>query len=363
MPWPHTEKADVSVIVPVHGRTEYHRILSRHFKEAIKSSGLKIALTFVEHSQSREHEPFLEDWVNYIHIPIGHSLFNKCLAHNVGALYGPKADHFLFHDVDIIVPPDYFIKIFQNLEAGYDALQTFSKRRLWQADEYITGKLKVGEQFFNVIPWESRHVKELESGASGGSMFVKRELFFAIGGFDAELFTEYSIEDQMFFDKLKMKGRLGFCDDPAIDLLHLWHPPAFNRITKDFDFTVFDCFNKLNQDGLDRFFEIKSRWLKRYVSELDYKFSGYLERWKTLCNDHSSPEELINNEPARELIRLGAPILEWIIEDFYKTRWRGWTHVLEAITTCHIVPAHHQDSMNSIVQDWRDWFYKIHQRS
>lgn len=347
---PTAESVDVSVIIPVHGRTEFHKTITRHFRDAIRVSDRKISLTIVEHGNGQQHGALCEDWVNYIYIPQDGKPFNKALAHNIAAMYGPKSEYLLFHDVDIIIPPNYFIQVFKNLK-DFDAMQTFSRRRLWQADEKLTGGIiTAGNVFFDVVPFSSRHIKELESGASGGSMFVKRNLFYEIGGFDPELFTEYSIEDQMFFDKLKQCGKLGFCDDPEINLVHLWHKPSFNRTTKQYDWDVYDAFKKLNDEQRKAFYKQKSRYLIMHTSR---KYKQFLELMD-ICKYELSDDNI------NQMCAMGEDVLGWIVEDIKKSEWPGWFQILEKITGCKVVPAHHNGYMHKVANDWVSWYMHIY---
>ena len=118
-----------------------------------------------------------------------------------------------------------------------------------------------GEEF---AKWEPYMGEPCKPGASGGSILVSSELFFNVGGFDPELFTEYSVEDQFFFDKLCLKGCVGFCDYPAIELLHLSHENN-NRITKMQDWDAFYSFKRLSEQAKTDYIEMKSLHLKSFL--------------------------------------------------------------------------------------------------
>ncbi len=258
---------DVSVIIPVFGRTQFNRVTCDYFLKAIQylKDEKKVSVTIVEHSDTQEHKHLCYSWVNYIWIPRNGQRFNKCLAHNIGALFSNKSDFFLFHDIDTIVPEDFFKKLFVNIK-NYDAVQSFTKRRLLYCNEKLTQSIIEDKSNLSHVWDGSPSVKVGASGASGGSMFVSKEIFNRIGGFDDIFFTEYSVEDQFFFDKLTVSGKLGFCDNPPIDLVHLYHLPSFNRTTKVEDFDALSSFNALSPEDKLTYFEIKRSYFKDKLS-------------------------------------------------------------------------------------------------
>ncbi len=259
---------DISVIIPVHGRTQFNKVVSKYFLDAIthiwKHSNKTVSLTFVEHSIVPEHKDLCEKWVNYIHIPIGESRFNKCLAHNIGALYSNACQYYLFHDADTIVPKDFFEKLLLNIH-GIEAVQSFTERRLIYCNEEITNRIINGDDHIEHFNANRPDVKVGSSGASGGSMFVRHKLFVAVGGYDPDFFTEYSIEDQFFFDKLTICGSLGFCDKPAIELFHLYHAISFNQTTKDCDFHIFNTFHDSGMQIKKQVIQIKNDHFKKFI--------------------------------------------------------------------------------------------------
>lgn len=262
---------DVSIIIPVYNRTYFNHIVSKHFISAIshynnkKSGHRKISITFVEHSEKPEHEKLCLGNINYIWIPKNGKKFNKCLCHNIGALYSNQSKYYLFHDVDIIVPITFFEKLFLNLR-HFDALQAFTKRRVLYCSKSFTDKvLQNGGCCENEVTKaiETQDIEPGYPGAPGGSIFISKSHFLEIGGYDAEFFTEYSIEDQVFFDKINVCGKMGFCDNPELELMHLWHEASFGSTTKREDFRVFESFRALSQDDKEKFIQISKQKLKK----------------------------------------------------------------------------------------------------
>lgn len=243
---------DIVVIVPCYNRQYFNNVFLQTMLSAINyvSKQKNIHLVLVEFCEYETllHCPAPKHIVSHITVyKQNNELFNKCLLHNIGALYFNKAKYFLFHDIDVLVPINFFESILLNLK-HHNALQTFTKKRLLQLDKETTEHL-ITTKTITLDRIMKEHVyTENKVGAPGGSILVEKELFFKIGGYDADVFTEYSIEDQMFFDKVKLIGNFGFCDNPAIELVHCWHPPSNGHIVKDAERNFYEYFNTLSAD-------------------------------------------------------------------------------------------------------------------
>lgn len=273
-----TDPVDIAVIIPVHGRTDYNRPVCDYFYRSVlflkKQSNFefKISITIVEHSDFPQHKDICRPFVNYIHIPLNGGRFNKCLCHNIGAIAMQKANFFLFHDIDIIVPANYFIALMDNLfrkneERGYDALQTFTTRRLLLCNEVLTQSVLNDSHIVNDFSLSNKNVSPAKPGAAGGSIIINKSAFIKVGGWNDIFFTEYSLEDQFFFDKMELLMQVGFANKPPIELLHLDHPPSFNRTTKDSDLEVYNAWTNLSANEKQAFIEIEHNHLKKYINE------------------------------------------------------------------------------------------------
>ena len=278
----------VSVIVPVCGRTEFNKVLCAHFYRAIAYANNKInetlsllpiirlpitkltvSLTIVEHSDQPVHKSICADWVNYAWIPKQGQPFNKCLAHNIGALLTKESSYFLFHDVDIMVPQDFFLKVMQNLRRGsYDAIQTFTKRRLQLCDHVLTNKILQGDASMDNVIHYPGHYHEAQPGAMGGSIFLTKELFFKTT-FCPEIFHDYGLEDAFFWQCIDLLGKLGTCDAPMLELFHLNHDA--NRITKDVDWRFYNAFLALSIEEKKNFIKLMADNLNKYQHETECK--------------------------------------------------------------------------------------------
>jgi hypothetical protein len=223
----NTDEVDVSIIIPVMGRENFNKPMVEHLLEAMDFLKEKTySITFVEHSEEPSHKMLCNGKTNHIWIKkTNKDFFNKCLAMNIGAFFSNKAKYYLFHDIDLLVKKDFFHSIFENLsKSNTSALQAFSGRRVVVmskelTDLILTHKLKIDdfEPGGTLAPYSA-------AGAPGGSIFINREDFYKVGGFDAELFHSYSCEDAFFYHKVEIMTGIKSCDNPVIEVFHMDHP-------------------------------------------------------------------------------------------------------------------------------------------
>jgi predicted glycosyltransferase involved in capsule biosynthesis len=236
-----TEKQDISVIIPVRGRTEFLKPVSYHLNQAIKKSGLKISLTYIEHSVLSEYLHPVQD--SFIWVPCNKdSKFNKCLCFNMGFMYGPPADYYLFYDSDLICREDFFEQVVLNIS---DVVQTFKGKRVLYANEALTNKLVKHDVYYDQF-LNDKHsdITIGQPGAPGGSILVSRDLFLKVGGYDDAFFHGYSIEDQFFYNKLLLFTEVKSIQ--SVDLVHLFHGNSHAK-TENFHMEILNSFNAFNQ--------------------------------------------------------------------------------------------------------------------
>lgn len=273
-------KIDLAVIIPVKGRRDYLKACLNYFKIALqkhhnvklseKHLKINVVFTVVENNEKPEHAGFCnQNGINYVWVPQQqNNEFNKSLCHNIGAISMQSATWLLFHDADILVPETFFDDLTKNyFNQSFDACQCFTGRRLLQANETITNSILNESQRY-VISFHTKNIDGIttnQPGAAGGSILIKTEKFAKIGGFNDVLFVEYSLEDQHFFDKMQMCLDVGFCNNPAIELLHLHHPPAFNRTVRDEDKNAYVKWAELNQVQKNEFVKIEREHMQKFI--------------------------------------------------------------------------------------------------
>lgn len=269
---------EISIIIPVCGRVEFTEIACRYFKEAINHVSevelrqnkspfrkrTRIALTIVEHSDAPEHRDICPEWVNHIWLPKNGTRFNKCLAHNIGVLFSNQAKSYLFHDLDTLVPKNFFTNVMLNMR-GNDAVQTFTNRRLLYANPTLSESIIKKETDINTLHPMSPNLRVATSGATGGSMFMTSKLFFDVGGYDNEFYSGYSVEDTAMYMKLDMVGSLVGCNNPPNELIHLHHTySGEGNITQPEAFSALQAYTDLSYNDKLKYMREKSEHLKKY---------------------------------------------------------------------------------------------------
>ncbi len=227
------------VVFGVRGRKEH---MKRTYVQLMKENARlpaqkRAAVMLVEHSAEPEFEEWCKEegiawcWIRLAggdaH-PLGQ--FNRSLGFDVGVLYGPAAENYLFMDSDLLVPADFWAKVEANMRPHYVALQPFAHRAVFYMKEELSKKIMADPEGIdiNTISTTPAHGHFGGAGAKGGATYMSYDSFMQVGGFDPQVFWGYAPEDQLFWKKMEAEGVVGYADEPAFDLLHLWHPPAVN---------------------------------------------------------------------------------------------------------------------------------------
>lgn len=285
---PHKDSVDVSVIIPVRNRVEFHQVLVDHIKRSFQNSGKTFVITFVEHSATTEHQALAaKNGCNYLYIPSG-GIFNKCLAFNTGFLFSVKSKHYLLHDIDCMMQTNFVDSLYKNLHNyGGTALQTFTKKRVLYCNEHLSSNIINGSVSLDSLSLDGLFdpisdpvcgdiklyhngvtlIAERDWQAPGGSIFCSYEQFIAVGGFDPEYFSGYSIEDGFFYSKLMFTCGVNSCNDPEIELFHLHHPPAtrHNIEVHTEQHQTYDYWTALHNAEKHELLDIKSNHLKKFL--------------------------------------------------------------------------------------------------
>lgn len=165
----------------------------------------------------------LPEHVVYIHVDNARvrSGWYKSWAYNIGARHA-GSDVLVFHDGDILAPQNYGRLLLERLKSQkYDAASL--QRFLFYLSEEATSELIWSHQF---VP--SKPTCVLQNWV-GGTIGVRKDSFFSIGGFD-EGFVDWGGEDDEFFDRCRTLKHSSFGFVPFV---HLWHPPQTARRALD----------------------------------------------------------------------------------------------------------------------------------
>lgn len=218
------------IIIPVCGRLDSAKVVAESLRAADRTNSFSIC--FSEISDDPLYADFCEkNNYDYLYSKNNHDMFNKSRAMNNAALAFKDCEWFLFHDVDCVVNSIFFSQLWINVKRkNAEAIQTFHGRRVLYANEELSASIKEGKVHFDILDINYPGISEpVNFGAPGGSIFIKRDLFFYVGGYDAEFFWGNSPEDAFFWNKVNMFSKMEIADDPAIDIFHLYHEPTESK--------------------------------------------------------------------------------------------------------------------------------------
>ncbi len=226
---------DINFLIPARGRLEFASTMYDSFKAACVNSNLKITYTVIEHSDIPLHIKFCKNEnINYIWINSSEGLFNKCLCYNMGVFYSQKAKSYIFHDIDCLIQTDFFKKLFENVKnKNATAIQCFTGRRVLYLNTEMTKRVVKKEFLIDNLNIKLPEVDyprmggKIMIGAPGGSIYVERDLFFEVGGYDAEMFLANSPEDIFFWTKIDTINKMHISDNPPIEIYHMYHEPTW----------------------------------------------------------------------------------------------------------------------------------------
>lgn len=263
---------DVTIIIPVFGRSEQIRPLVDHLKNAmVYYNKPRYRIVFVEHDIDKKNmELILSNNCDYIFIEKKiEERFNKCLCMNIGALLC-KSKYFIFHDVDLVVGKFFFKNIFKNIKKNKNdnVIHCLTNRQvIYLGDEKSQQvrekKININEiteiaQFSGENPTGVMHGNY---GAPGGSIFLKSNFFYMVGGYDDSFFTGYSPEDAFFWNKIESFGPILGCDNPENKIFHLSHEHlSYTKMQEHEDLIKF--FINLDSISKMEYIKLKSKHLK-----------------------------------------------------------------------------------------------------
>lgn len=170
-------------------------------------------------------------------IPVGQ--FNRALCFDKGVLESSPAAWYLCHDNDLLMTKDFWSHLDANVERTKPkCIQPYTHRCVL----YL--KPGVANLFREDVSLADKPVDEtmrlpLTPGAAGGSLYIHRDRYIEVGGHDPNLCWGYGPEDTMFFQKLLLQEPMAYADEPPIEMIHLWHPPAANLNPFHSDMDIF----------------------------------------------------------------------------------------------------------------------------
>jgi len=231
---------DINFFLPVRGREQFLFPILNYTNWAAKKVNSKVRITVIENDTA----PLMMDKVlskdaDYIFIPNNlaqaKGLFAKSLCYNVGFLKTPKTVWNIFHDLDILPEPNYFVKLEKYLAKNPKWVQPYAKKRVLRLNKDYTNKICANPNNCYALGLDGTFTESVP-GSPGGSIVVRTIDFLRIGGYDPEIFYGYSPEDSFLWTKLELiykdikeclsthfVGSATYADSPPIEVYHMYH--------------------------------------------------------------------------------------------------------------------------------------------
>lgn len=195
----------ISVIIETNGDKKIFLKSLSYLKHSIAQSRLKIGITVIECNTLPTLRLFaIENGVSYIFLKkdnydlVGD--FSSSLSYNIGALANDNVEYFIFHNLNALVPHDFFYK----LEHYYfpkklNWFENYSNKQLG-----LLSKDHLKQIFNNKKIFDLNQFKPLKkvNTSSNISITIKKNTFFEIGGYDYELDLKRPLEDMSIKVKL-----------------------------------------------------------------------------------------------------------------------------------------------------------------
>lgn len=267
------------IVIPTLGRGYNLECVVRRFRmieEPIE--GYSPAIMVVEHSPSAEFEEYCrKENVEYLWFfldprdpttPIGQ--FNKALCYDKAFLFGVKADWYLFHDNDVLVPHRFWSLLDENIKRTQTKfIQPYTHRCLLGLKEPIAPLFRADLSLVDK-PIDPKDYNEIMEGAPGGSLYLHRDRYKEAGGHDPNYCWGWGPEDALFFYKMKLFEPIAYADDPPIEMVHLYHPSAAGNsiFHSSMEALVRGYFMRQSKEDLKPYFESKQKLFDLYLNRV-----------------------------------------------------------------------------------------------
>lgn len=217
---PVTDGPQISVVIP-HRGSERSALLIATLQSLFAQKGVAVECIVVEQGPTVELTS-LPAGVRHIHLPhpTDRDGWYKSWAYNVG-VRAARASIVVCHDGDILVPEDYAAELLR-IFAERECEVVFAQRFLFYLSQSHTAAVLRGGGLAKHPP------ERVVQNWRGGTLAIRRDAFFRIGGFD-ESFEGWTGEDDEFYDRsLVLAGwRYGY-----LPFVHLWHSPQPAKFTE-----------------------------------------------------------------------------------------------------------------------------------
>jgi N-terminal domain of galactosyltransferase len=206
----------LSVLLPFRGEDRLPLLLAT--RRSWLAQSVPVECIVIEQANESILEGHLPPGVRHLHLPhpTGDEGWRKSWAYNSGAATA-RTDMLVCHDADILVPQGYARQILDCAAQGFDSLHI--QRFLFYVGAETSARIVESGQVVPCVPLDVRQ------NWLGGTLAIRREAYFRIGGFD-ERFVDWGGEDNEFFDRCTTLRQTCFGFLPFV---HLWHAPQANK--------------------------------------------------------------------------------------------------------------------------------------
>lgn len=264
------------IVIPTYGRGYNLECVIRRFKMIeLPEEGYYPPIMIVEHSPSAEFEDYCQkENIEYLWFfldprepttPIGQ--FNKALCYDKAYLFGEKAEWYLFHDNDVLVPHKFWSLLDSNCKrANTKFIQPYTHRCLLGLKEDIAPSFRADLTLVDK-PIDPKDYNEIMEGAPGGSLYIHRDRYYEAGGHDPNYCWGWGPEDALFFYKVKLFEPIAYADEPPIEMVHLYHPSAASNsiFHSSMELLVRGYFMRQSKEDLRPYFESKQALFTMYL--------------------------------------------------------------------------------------------------
>lgn len=245
----NNSESDITVSIGAKGRLEYLKTTISYLKKAEEFSKLRINYVVCEHDQQQSLKEYCEsNNINYLFKDLTNTntknMFSRSLAFNIIAKNFDNSKNWLFHDSDLLVNHDFFLKIEELLSTCKTWIQPYSNFSVLNLSKDDTTNIQNNKNHYDLDKEFLSKISYNLPGAVGGSLLISNKLFKDVGGYDDELFFGYAPEDAVFWFKLECMFKpiefhknwcvhLGSACYPnqkenKINIFHQWHVPLYN---------------------------------------------------------------------------------------------------------------------------------------
>lgn len=208
---------EVSFVI-AHANADRLGQLAWTVRSILAQRGVSVECVIVDQSAQPTAAAVVPETVRVLHRPLppGSSEWCKSWAFNLGAR-AANGTWLVFHDGDICSPLDYADQLVQRgSEWDVVSLQRFL---------FCTGPELSPTPSEEPNTSRFRGIERVRQNWEGGTIAVRRERFFELGGYD-EAFVGWGGEDNEFFDRCQALRHLRYGYLPFV---HLWHPPQADK--------------------------------------------------------------------------------------------------------------------------------------